>query len=312
MLPQKPQILVAVMMATLLSLGSLSLMPLDIYASHSYEAGVQGDNIPDNTHIDLTNLTLPFGGVFPLYDSSPNFVSGHLLYKGPCEDGDEDDDGTPFEPIVSVIAGHIDESANLTHVDFVPLYYVGHASPLEGICVYHAHIPDPLEGGSPRVTDIDLVNYSPNNVTFNAGDAVDVNIQRSLGNIGDFYAGNVLLPLELAGGNNPVLDLNEHEEANIQQQFVSNLESLKANAGGNNPVLDLNEHEEANIQQQFVSNLESLKANDVINNLPFELANGNNNQIFNLDEEHDNNDDNDNEDDEDDDEVENEEEDEDE
>ncbi|HEX2407418.1 MAG TPA: hypothetical protein VHJ38_09445, partial [Nitrososphaeraceae archaeon] len=173
MLPQKPQILVTVMMATLLSLGSLSLMPLDVYASHSYEAGVQGDNIPDNTHIDLTNLTLPFGGVFPLYDSSPNFVSGHLLYKGPCEVGDEDDDGTPFEPIVSVIAGHIDESENLTHVDFVPLYYVGHASPLAGICVYHAHIPDPLEGGSPRVTDIDLVNYVPNtNVTFNAGDAV--------------------------------------------------------------------------------------------------------------------------------------------
>ncbi len=271
MLPQKPQILVAVMMATLLSLGSLSLMPLDVYASHSYEAGVQGDNIPDNTHIDLTNLTLPFGGVFPLYDSSPNFVSGHLLYKGPCEVGDEDIDGTPFEPLVSVIAGHIDESENLTHVDFVPLYYVGHASPLEGICVYHAHIPDPLEGGSPRVTDIDLVNYVLNStVTFNAGDAVDVNIQRSLGNIGDFYAGNVLLPLGLIGGNNPVLDLNAHEDMNIQQQFVSNLENLKAN--------------------------------DVINNLPFELAYGNNNQVFNLDEEHDNDNDNDNDDDEDDDE----------
>jgi hypothetical protein len=300
MLPQKPKILVAVMMATLLSLGSLSLMPLDVYASHSYEAGVQGDNIPDNTHIDLTNLTLPFGGVFPLYDSSPNFVSGHLLYKGPCEVGDEDDDGTPFEPIVSVIAGHIDESANLTHVDFVPLYYVGHASPLAGICVYHAHIPDPLEGGSPRVTDIDLVNYVPNtNVTFNAGDAVDVNIQRSLGNIGDFYAGNVLLPLDLIGGNNPVLDLNAHEDANVQQQFVSNLENLKAN-----------DDEDMNIQQQFVSNLESLKANDVINNLPFELANENNNQIFNLDEEHDNDNDNDNDnedDEEDDDEVEDEE-----
>ena len=79
--------------------------------------------------------------------------------KAPCEVGDEDIDGTPFEPLVSVIAGHIDESENLTHVDFVPLYYVGHASPLAGICVYHAHIPDPLEGGSPRVTDIDLVNY---------------------------------------------------------------------------------------------------------------------------------------------------------
>ena len=75
----------------------------------------------------------------------------------------------------------------LTHVDFVPLYYVPHASPIEGICVYHAHIPDPLEGGSPRVTDIDLVNYSPNTVEFNPGDAVDVNVQRSLGNIGDYY-----------------------------------------------------------------------------------------------------------------------------
>ena len=97
-----------------------------------------------------------------------------------------------------------------------------------------------------------------------------MNIQRSLGNIGDFYAGNVLLPLDLIGGNNPVLDLNAHEDMNIQQQFVSNLENMKAN--------------------------------DVINNLPFELAYGNNNQVFNLDEEHDNDNDNDNDDDEDDDE----------
>jgi hypothetical protein len=208
MLPQKSTILVAVMMmTTLLSLGSLSLMPLDVYASHSYEAGVQGDNIPDNTHIDLSQLILPSAGVFPLYDSSPNFVSGHFLYKGPC-------DPDTKVPIVSVIAGHIDESANLTHVDFVPLYYVGHASPLEGICVYHAHIPDPLEGGSPRVTDIDLVNFSPEPVVFNPGDAVDVNIQRTLGNIGNYYADDVLLPLELAGGNNRVLDLNEHDNGN--------------------------------------------------------------------------------------------------
>ena len=180
MLPQKSTILVvAVMtMATLLSLGSLSsLIPLDVYASHSYEAGVQGDAIPDNTHIDLSQLTLPSAGVFPLYDSSPNFVSGHFLYRAPC-------DPVTKVPIVAVIAGHIDESANLTHVDFVPLYYVGHASPIPGICVYHAHIPDPLEGGSPRVTDIDLVNYSPNTVTFNPGDAVDINIQRTLGSIG--------------------------------------------------------------------------------------------------------------------------------
>ena len=101
---------------------------------------------------------------------------------------------------------------NLTHVDFVPLYYIGQASTAE-ICVYHAHLPDPLEGGSPRVTDVDLVNYSPKSVTFNPGDAVDINIQRSLGNIGNYYEGDVKLPLDLEG-NNPVLDLNvEHIEA---------------------------------------------------------------------------------------------------
>jgi hypothetical protein len=209
MLPQKTQLLIitVVMATTLLSLGSssLSLMPFNAYASHSYEAGVQGDNIPDNTHIDLSGVTLPPAGVFPLYDSSPNFVSGHFLYKGPC-------DPVTKEPLVSAIAGHIDEVESLTHVDFIPLYYVPHASPIPDICVYHAHIPDPLEGGSPRVTDIDLVNFSGEDVNFNPGDVVDINIQRSLGNIGNYYEGDTLLPLELAGGNNPVIDLNEHEE----------------------------------------------------------------------------------------------------
>ena len=270
MLPQKSTILVTVMtMATLLSLGSLSsLIPLDVYASHSYEAGVQGDAIPDNTHIDLSQLTLPSAGVFPLYDSSPNFVSGHFLYRAPC-------DPVTKVPIVAVIAGHIDESANLTHVDFVPLYYVGHASPQTNICVYHAHIPDPLEGGSPRVTDIDLVNYSPNNVTFNAGDAVDINIQRTLGSIGNYYAGNVLLPLQLAGGQNKVLDLNEHETA-------ATLVDENMNA------------------QQYLSSLAQFNNvnNDV--NSPFELANENN-QIFNFKEQHDSNDDDQDDDDQDDD-----------
>ena len=230
-------------------------MPLDVYASHSYEAGVQGDAIPDNTHIDLSQLILPSAGVFPLYDSSPNFVSGHFLYKAPC------DPDTKI-PIVSVIAGHIDESATLTHVDFVPLYYVGHASPLEGICVYHAHIPDPLEGGSPRVTDIDLVNFSPNPVAFNPGDAVDVNIQRTLGSIGNFYAGDVLLPLELAGGNNPVLDLNEHEEATANnvnaQQTLNNLVQSNADymkspfelTNGNNQILNLNEEKDNDTEDE--------------------------------------------------------------
>lgn len=50
-----------------------------VFASHSFEAGVQGDNIPDNTHIRLDGLTLPHTGVLPVYDASPNFVSGHFL-----------------------------------------------------------------------------------------------------------------------------------------------------------------------------------------------------------------------------------------
>ena len=87
MLPQQTRIL-ALMMATLLSLGSLSLIPLDVYASHSYEAGVQGDAIPDNTHIDLSQLTLPSAGVLPVYDASPNFVSGHFLLRSVCVDSD--------------------------------------------------------------------------------------------------------------------------------------------------------------------------------------------------------------------------------
>jgi hypothetical protein len=233
MLPQKTQLLTVVMATTLLlSLGSsFSLMPFNAYASHSYEAGVQGDAIPDNTHIDLSNLTLPQFGVFPLYDSSPNFVSGHFLYKGPCEGEDvqnldDDGDGILFEPKVQVIAGHIDEVTDNTHVDFVPLYYVGHASPIPGICVYHAHLPDPLEGGSTRITDVDLVNYaSETPVEFNPGDAVDINVQRSLGSIGNYYVGDVKLPTdpELVNGNNPVIDLNEGHEEEEETVVADNL-----------------------------------------------------------------------------------------
>src|SRR5687767_166553 len=102
MLPQKTKIF-AVLMATLMSLGSLSLMPLNVYASHSFEAGVQGDNIPDNTHVNLNGITLPPLGVVPIYDASPNFISGHFLYRATC-------DAETKEPLVSVIAGHIDES----------------------------------------------------------------------------------------------------------------------------------------------------------------------------------------------------------
>ena len=163
------------------------------------------------------------------------------------------DESEPPKPLVTVIAGHIDEVENLTHVDKVPLFYVGQAS-TAGSCVYHAHLPDPLEGGSPRITDVDLVNYSPQTVKFNPGDAVDINIQRSLGSIGDYYAGDRLLPLELSGLN-PVIDLNEDHAAaqsmNVQQT-LGNLAQFRADAAqipfeltnGNNQLLNMNEDTE--------------------------------------------------------------------
>ncbi len=97
-----------------------------------------------------------------------------------------------------------------------------------------------------------MVNFTPRNVTFNPGDAVDVNVQRSLGNIGNFYADDVLLPLQLAGGNNTVLDLNEHQgaaETSNVQQTLDNIQQFNADdtkspfelANGDNQLLNLNE-----------------------------------------------------------------------
>ena len=173
-----------------------------VFASHSFELGVTGETIPDNTHIRLDGLTLPPAGAMPVYDASPNFVSGHFLMRAPC-------DPETKVPDVTVIAGHIDESANNTRVDKVPLYYIDHAS-TAGSCVFHAHIPDPLKGGAPRVTDIALINLSGQEITFNPGDIVDINVQRVLGKISDApYEGNdVQLPADLTHGN-PVYDLND-------------------------------------------------------------------------------------------------------
>ncbi len=186
-----------------------------VLASHSFEAGVQGDNIPDNTHIRLDGLTLPPVGVLPVYDASPNFVSGHFLLRAPC-------DSETHVPFVTVIAGHIDESEHGTYVDKVPLYYISHASTANS-CVFHAHIPDPLNGGASRVTDVDLINLSGQSITFNPGDVVDINVQRVLGSISDAPYDEMKLPGSLTHGN-PVFDLNdgdpdndglgfEHEEA---------------------------------------------------------------------------------------------------
>ena len=181
-----------------------------VFASHSFEAGVKGDSLPDNTHIRLDGITLAPGGVFPLYDSSPNYISGHFLLTAPCEPVTEGDD--TYRPTVSVIAGHIDELAENTRMDSIPLFYINTVSnPDSNYCVFHAHIPDPLNGGAPRATDIDLINLTDEDIKFTSGHIVDINIQQVLGNIASSpYTDGPTLNV----GPNPVFDLNDEDHTN--------------------------------------------------------------------------------------------------
>ncbi|HEY7507575.1 MAG TPA: hypothetical protein VH677_00475 [Nitrososphaera sp.] len=187
-----------------------------VFASHSFEAGVSGDNIPDNTHVRLDGLTLPPGGVLPLYDASPNFVAGHFLMRAPC-------DPDTNVPQVTVVAGHIDESAHGTYVDKMPLYYISHAS-TAGSCVYHAHMPDPLNGGAPQITDVALVNLSGEDISFNPGDVADINVQRVLGSMASAPYEEMQLPADITHGN-PVFDLNDDSPDNDGLGFVHEEES---------------------------------------------------------------------------------------
>jgi len=179
------------------------------FASHSFEAGVAIGTIPDNTHIRLDGMTLPAGGVFPLYDSSPNYVSGHFLLTSPCEPVSDGDD--TYQPLISAIAGHIDEHAAGTHMEPIPLFYINTVSSAPDFCVFHAHIPDPLNGGSPRVTDIDLVNLSGADIEFKPGHIVDINVQRVLGSIADDpYEDGPVADLS----RNVIYDLNDDDTTN--------------------------------------------------------------------------------------------------
>lgn len=180
------------------------------FASHSFEIGVQGSTISDNTHIVLDGIKLKKGEVLPLYDASPNFIAGHFLAKLPC-----DDDNVPK---VTVIAGHVDEHHEGTYMDKVPLYFISHASDADS-CTYHAHLPDPLNGGAPRVTDVDIVNYKGKTVKFNDGDVIDINVQRTLGSIKSNPYDTTQLPGDLAEGN-PIYDVNDDNPDNDGLGFI--------------------------------------------------------------------------------------------
>ncbi len=204
----KPLIVGFAVLITALSFGGYA------FGSHSFEAGVKGDTVPDNTHIRLDGMTLATGAIFPLYDSSPNFVSGHLLLKAPCAPVTDGDD--TMRPTVTVVAGHVDELNANTHIEKVPLFYIAAVSDAPNSCIWHAHIPDPLNGGSPRVTDIDLINLSGAPIEFSAGDVVDLNIQRVLGSISDakYTGGPIVIVDDVNGVYNPVFDLNDLDTEN--------------------------------------------------------------------------------------------------
>lgn len=180
-----------------------------VFASHSFEAGVKGDTIPDNTHVRLDGIILEPGGAFPLYDASPNYVSGHFLLTAPCEPVADGED--TYRPTVSAIAGHIDEFAENTYMESIPLFYINTVSNPPNFCVWHSHLPDPLNGGAPKVTDVDLINLTDEPITFSSGHIVDINIQQVLGNIGDSpYEDGPTLNI----GPNPVFDLNDDDTTN--------------------------------------------------------------------------------------------------
>lgn len=189
----------------------------NVFASHSFETGTATGTLPDNTHIRLDGMTLAPGDVFPLYDSSPNYVAGHFLIKAPCIPVVTGDD--TYKPTVTVVAGHVDEMTDRTHMRKIPLYYINAVSNPPNSCIYHAHIPDPLNGGSPRVTDIDLINLSGAPIEFHAGDVVDISIQRVLGSISnDKYDvatdGPPVVVNDENGVYNPVFDLNDSDSTN--------------------------------------------------------------------------------------------------
>ncbi len=180
------------------------------YASHSFEAGVAEGTIPDNTHIRLDGMTLQPGGVFPLYDASPNYISGHFLLTSPCEQVTEGDD--TYRPTITAIAGHIDEHASGTYMESIPLFYINTVNNAPDFCVFHAHIPDPLNGGAVKVTDIDLINLSDVPITFSPGHVVDINVQQVLGNIADSpYTDGPNLDNVVP---NPIFDLNDADTTN--------------------------------------------------------------------------------------------------
>jgi len=170
--------LVIAIVATSAALGSFSYHYAT--ASHGFETGVVGGTLPSAVTVSLAGQVMRPGDYFPLADYSPNYVAGHFLVRIPCDNN--------AVPLVTPVAGHVDELAERTWVAPAQLNYIAHASKPGDTCVYHSHIPavDLVavgQQGAPRVTDIGLLNQGTKNVVFRTANAMSFTLIKVLGEI---------------------------------------------------------------------------------------------------------------------------------
>jgi hypothetical protein len=149
-------------------------------ASHGFESGVSGSSLPAAVTVPLAGQVMRPGDYFPLADYSPNYVTGHLLVRIPCD--------ANAKPLVTPIAGHVDELPERTWMAPAQLNYIPHASSPGNTCVYHSHIPavdltQVGNPGAPRITDIGLLNQGTKNVVFRTANVMSFTILNVVGDI---------------------------------------------------------------------------------------------------------------------------------
>lgn len=215
------RLLIAII-STSAALGSVSYHYAT--ASHGFEQGAVAGTLPNVVNVMLAGQVMRPGDYLAIADYSPNYVTGHLLLRVPCDNSD------PPKPLVVPVAGHIDELPERTWVDTAQINYVPHASSPGNSCVYHSHIPavdltNVGNPGAPRVTDIGLLNLSGKNVVFRTANSASFTLLQVSGDInppnnygpGGFWAVNFptspyaqqRLPSDISA-NIPVDEPHEH------------------------------------------------------------------------------------------------------
>jgi len=148
--------------------------------SHGFEQGASAGTLPTAVTVPLAGQVMRPGDYFPLADYSPNYVTGHLLVRIPCD--------ANGKPLVTPIAGHVDELPERTWMAPAQLNYIPHASSPGNTCVYHSHIPavdlsEVGNPGAPRITDIGLLNQGTKNVVFRTANAMSFTLLQVAGDI---------------------------------------------------------------------------------------------------------------------------------